>query len=267
MAPPTPDLLVKLPFVQRAPGTNAKRRTGWLGRLVGRRPLALQFSLPCAARDHSQQGRFHRAGSDSPGTGIAGHRPYSANTASKARIATSFLRCWSELSELFAACTSQARSPPILLAVEGPTNRFTADVRDGVMGTDCGYGISPGAMVRRTTFGDCDINGVAIDDCELLPPTGPLFTTWGNVNSGKVTGGGVTSAGDCTNGIADESTAGTELSLAGLLEAEASALAIVGVVVATTSDGVASTDEVKKRAAPRRLSGLCLRRSRTCWTR
>ena len=81
---------IKLPAVPRAPGTNAKRRTGWLGRLVGRRPLALQFSLPCAARNHSQQGRLNRAGSDSPGTEIAGHRPYSANTASKARIATSF---------------------------------------------------------------------------------------------------------------------------------------------------------------------------------
>ena len=58
----------------------------------------------------------------------ADHPPYWANTASKARIAASFLRCWSELSGLNAACLNQARSPAILFAVDGPTSRSPADV-------------------------------------------------------------------------------------------------------------------------------------------
>ena len=59
---------------------------------------------------------------------IADHRRYSANTDSKASITTSFLRCWSEVSKLFAVCPSQTRSAGILLAVDDPTSRSTAAV-------------------------------------------------------------------------------------------------------------------------------------------
>ena len=71
------------------------------------------------------------------------HRPYWANTASKARIATSFLRCWSELSELFAACASQSQVLHDRLRLAG--------VPKAPAGTDCG-----GCNAAGGTIGDCD---------------------------------------------------------------------------------------------------------------
>ena len=122
--------------------------------MVGRRPLASQVSLAFAFASRSRQGRLHLAESDSPRTKLADHRPHSANTASSARIATSFLRCWSELSKLFAAGSSPAWSPTILLAVDDQTTRSAAGMPKATAGTDCG---------------SCKAAGGTISDCELRP--------------------------------------------------------------------------------------------------
>ena len=145
----------------------------------------------------------------------------SRNPASKARIATSFLRCWSELSELLAVCPSQASSPAILLAID-ETNWSAAGVRDGTAGTDCSNGNSPGRLIHRTAFWRSDSAGSTTGN-RVLRLAGLSFATWDRVNGGNAIGRVSTAADDCTNGMADVTAADTEPCIATPANAETSA--------------------------------------------
>ena len=188
----------------------------------------------------------------------------------------------SEPSEPLEACPSQARSP----ASDGPTIRSTVGLRDGPAGTDCEEDNRAAQCSAGPRSEAAETTGGTTGRC-VLPPAGLLLTTWGKLKSGNATSGVATVAedlasaretdtelavaADAATGVAVEAAADVVADVAldaaadagvvslgvvtdaAVLSAEA---AIAGVVAATDSAGLASTDGSKMKVPPAPITRL-----------